>query len=371
MIRNYITIKLHGLNQERLLNNLSKNFQIYNIIRNNSNFIQFDVKYSQKKKIKKYLIEKNIEFSILENGLFSKVRNLFKSVGLITGIVLSILLYSLQYFFVWEIKVYGSENNQNIVNFTEKTLKSRLKTQINTKNIEILLKKEFNEISSISASIVGQTLIININPKVTPEEMEGNFQAIVAQNDGQITEIKLIQGTLNCKVGDIVQKGEILVFPYIIDSQGEKREVQPKAEIKADVWLKEKTIHYENYIKTERTNRKIEVSEVYVNKTLLYRQNKKIPFKEYEVEIFSHPLTKNLILPLTIKKYIYYQTETFQVYEPFEDCQDKIIEDTRLKTLIFLNKNEIIKEENFYIEKKIDCYEITYIITVNRNIGGS
>lgn len=370
MIRNYVTIKLHGLNQERILNNLSKKIQIFNINRENSTFVQFDIKYSQKKKVKKILQENNIDFTILENGLFSKFRNLYKSVGLIIGLALSIFLYIFQYFFVWEIKVYGTENYENIAKFTEKTLKSRLKSQIYTKNIEISLKKEFNEISSVSASIVGQTLIININPKNLPEEMTGDFQAITAQNNGQITEINLIQGTLNCKVGDIVKKGDVLVFPYIIDSQGEKREVKPKAEIKADVWLEGKTTHYENYIKTERTNKKIEISEVYVKKTLLYKQNKKIPFKEYEVEVISQPLTQNLILPLTIKKYIYYQTETFQVYEPFEECQDKIIEDTRLKTLIFLYKNEIIKKENFYIEKKLDCYEVTYIITVNRNIGG-
>src|SRR5699024_8221798 len=97
---------------------------------------------------------------------------------------------------------------------------------------------------------------------VLPEEMQGSFQPIVSDYDGMITHINLIQGTPNVKVGDIVQKGDVLVYPYVADGEGQVMPVLPRAEIKADVWLSENEVFYEYQIKQERTGRKIECGTI-------------------------------------------------------------------------------------------------------------
>lgn len=358
-------------NQEKIINKISKNVSIYNYKRQNDKYSEFEVDTKNKKNVQKFLKENNVEFELSgEKGYLNKIKKLLSSIGLICGIVLVCLIYSLQYFFVWKIEVNGIENNEEVERFIENNLSSKLKSRIDVKDIEILVKKSFDEVSSISVAIVGQSIVVNINEMVLPKEMTGNFLPLVSVEDGQITQINLIEGTLNCKVGDIVQKGDILVYPYVIDSQGQKREVSPKAEIYADVWLSETISHYDYCLKRERSGKKIVNSQVLLYDKVVYNNKKDVSFNDYEVEVEEEYLTKNLILPLKLKKTTYYEMSTFEVSQPFYEYKDEIIENTRLKALQFLKKNEIIKSENFSVNEEPNVSRVTYTITVTRNIGG-
>ncbi len=75
-------------------------------------------------------------------------------------------------------------------------------------------------------------------------------------------------------------------------------------------------------------------------------------------------------MPIYKKTTVYYETVAIEIKENFEDAKDRIIEKARQKTLIFLQENEIIKEENYNIRESGGIYQIDYLITVNRNIGG-
>lgn len=370
-MKNRTKIKIKGLNQEKIINNIAKNLKIYNLKREENNCSEFEIDLKNKKKISTILSQNNIEIlQTSDKGLLYNLRKIFTSVGILCGIILTSIVYFIQYFFVWKIEVFGIENNEEIAIFIEENIPSKLKSNINTKNIEISVKEHFEHVSSISAAIVGQSLIININEAVLPEEMEDSFSPLISQENGLITQINLIQGTLNCKVGDIVQKGDVLVLPYMIDSQGEKRDVKPKADIYADIWLSVTTTHYDYYLKTERTGRSLTHSQVILGDKVIYEHKKELKFSQYESEKSEHWLNNNLILPLKIKKIVYFETETFEVCEPFDDVKEQIIANTRSKALQFLKKNDIIKEEGERIKEAQGCYNVTYTITVTRNIGG-
>ena len=370
MIRSRASIKVKGLNQERVINNISKKITIFNLKRKDD-VSEFEVEYKNRKIIKKMLSQENLKIvSTSYSGIVYSIKKLTSSFGVLLGIIVSILCYITQYFFIWKVEVNGIENSEEITKYIENNLKSRLKTQINTKNMEIEVKKQFKEVSSISSAIIGQSLIVNVNKAVLPDEMKNEFYELKSNFDGVITQIKLIQGTLNCHVGDIVKSGDILVYPYVFDSQGEKRNVQPKAEIIADVWLTTTETHYDYLIKTERTDKKIVSTQVYLGNILLYDQKLNCSFSEYESETEEKILTKNLILPFKIKKTTYYETQTFEINENFLDNKMQIIEDIRSKTLLFLDKNEIIKCENCVVNDTINSHTINYTITVSRNIGG-
>ena len=364
-------VKVRSLNQEKIINKLSHQLKLFNYKRRGQNCFEFEVLSRDLKKTKEIILNDKCEIlSVSYLGVFKLLKKNTISYGIFLGVILMFILYCLQFPLVWKIEVYGIENGQKIEKFIKNNLKSRLKYQINTKEIEIKVRENFVEVSSISVGIIGQSLIANINTATIPDEMGNEFAPILSAQDALITSINLIQGTLNCKVGDIVQKGDVLVFPYIIDSQGETRAVKPKAEIIADVWIREKIKHFDTVLKTERTGKKIELSQVFLGDILLYSQNKKLNFEQYQEEISYQKLSKNLILPLNLKKITYFETKTLEINEPFNENKDKIIAETRNKALIFLNKNEIIKEESLLIKEETSCHEITYILTVSRNIGG-
>lgn len=370
-MKNRSKIVIKGLNQEKILNNLSKQVKIYNFRKNENFLCEFEVDYKNRKKVDKFLTESNVEvLSVDGKGVLNGLKKIFSSIGILFGLALCVLIYTLQYFFVWNINIYGLMETEEVKTYISNNLPSRLKSKINIKEIELGVRQKFKEVSSISVAIIGQSLIVNINQSQLPEELEGDFEVLKSSFDGQITEINLVQGTLNCKVGDIVKKGDILVFPYMVDSQGERRDVKPKAEIMADVWLSETTQHYDYFMTKKRTGKKITNSQIMLGNMVVYENNCKLEFAEYEVEESEEILTKNLFLPLRIKKKTYFETTTFEISQPFSEVKDEIVENTRQKALQFLQKNEIIKKENFVIKQGYNLSEVTYTITVTRNIGG-
>lgn len=363
--------KIKVLNQEKFLNKICKDFVLYNIKQKN-NFIQFEIEENYSDQMEKYLTENNVKIEqIKHKGWKKKLKYFLKKWGIIAGILCGIIFYFLQYAFIFRVDVWGCQNiqQQEIVKFINEQLPSNFKSSIDTNMLEIKLKENFKQISSVSVAIIGQSLVININEAILPEEMQDEFEPIVSMYDGLITQINLIQGTLNVKVGDIVQKGDILVYPYINDAEGEIMPVLPKAEIKADVWISEDEIFYEYQIKQERTGRKIEQWNITLFGLEIYSNINNNIFENYESEKTSFYLTKNNILPFVYNKTTFYETKTIEIIQSFEEEKDKVFEKLRQKTLISVSKNEIIKDEMVSVKQGGSVYYITFTLTVEKDIG--
>lgn len=371
--KNKTIFKIKGLNQERSFNNISKTVSIYNIKKEDDGTSQFEVDYKDAKKTKKFLEQQGFQIlSVTNHGILFKFKNLFTRYGIVAGLIFCLLFYLLQYNFILQVKVLGepSEIQSLIKEYVVDNLNSNFKYNIDTKEIENSIKTEFDQVSSVSVAIYGQTLLINYNPSTIPEEMRGEFDPIVSEYDGMITDIELVSGTLNVKVGDIVQKGDVLVYPYIIDTDGETRQVTPSAKITANVWFSESITHYDYRLETKRTGKKIVSSFVKLGDLVIYSHDKENNFQEYEVESYSQPLTKNLLLPFTLEKIVYYQTQTDEIIEPFEEVREEVIEKAREKTLIFLDKNAIIINENYIIKDAGSVHNVIYTITTSITFGG-
>lgn len=371
--KNKTIFKIKGLNQERSFNNISKTVSIYNIKKEDDGTSQFEVDYKDAKKTKKFLEQQGFQIlSVTNHGILFKFKNLFTRYGIVAGLIFCLLFYLLQYNFILQVKVLGqpSEIQSLIKEYVVDNLNSNFKYNIDTKEIENSIKAEFDQVSSVSVAIYGQTLLINYNPSTIPEEMRGEFDPIVSEYDGMITDIELVSGTINVKVGDIVQKGDVLVYPYIIDTDGETRQVTPSAKITANVWFSESITHYDYRLETKRTGKKIVSSFVKLGDLVIYSHDKENNFQEYEVESYSQPLTKNLLLPFTLEKIVYYQTQTDEIIEPFEEVREEVIEKAREKTLIFLDKNAIIINENYIIKDAGSVHNVIYTITTSITFGG-
>lgn len=361
-----------GLNQEKVFNLLSKEVKVYKIKREH-NRATFEVDSENEKKVYSILNNFNLSLNLLgQNGFKKKVKKFFSSIGLVIGCVICLFIYLIQYNFVLKIEVWGNEevSSSEIKSYANEILTSRFKGDINTKQVEEKIKKKFEVVSSVSVAIVGQTLVINLNEADIPSEMKGEFEPLVSQEDGIITKISLIQGTLNVKVGDIVKKGDVLVYPYIIDTDGEERKVQPQAEIEADVWLRKEYCHKDYVLKTQRTGRTSQVATVLLFGKEIYRYKSKIEFEFFEEEKNSQDLIINNIIPFKLERKICYELENVEIIKPFDENKSEILELARQNVLIFLKKNEIIKDEKYFVREGGGCHFVDYIITVSREIGG-
>ena len=363
--------KIKSLNKEKIFNKLSKIFNIYNI-KEYEGYTEFEVDENDGKKVEKFLLEnKSNILEIKHNGIKYKFFKILKMWGIISGCLMSLLFCFLQNLFVWKIDVWGCENikESEIIDFVKSSFTNYYKENINTKNIEIELKNNFEDISSVSVAIVGQSLIININEAIIPEEMQGEYEPLVSNYDGIITSIDLVQGTVNVKVGDIVKKGDVLVYPYIFDGDGERMPIQPKAEIKAEVWIKNEETFYEYQIKEIRTGNKIECSSVSLFGLEIYSNVNNNNFENYQTEKNSVFLSKNNFLPLVYTKITFYETKTIEIERNFEDEKENIIEKLRQNSLIYLTGNEIILNENCTINESNGIYFISFILTVEKDLG--
>ena len=374
MFKNRTRLTVKGLNQERALNELSKEVKIYQYSRQEQDLCQFEVEPRHARHTKKLLESQGLEvLSLSHHGILSKIKKLLYRYGVIAGIVIVLLFYCLQYSFVWRVEVWGSsaDNREQVQAFVKENMTSNFKSKIDLENLEILIRNNFDYVSSVSAAIVGQSLIVNLNEAVLPEEMEGQYNPIISEYDCQITEINLIQGTLLVNEGDIVQKGDVLVEPYIIDAEGNMRAVKPQADIKANVWLTGEATHYDYRIENVRTGKKVSTTEVLLGSLVLYQNNSDLPFKNYESTTRTRLLTKNNLLPLYLRVTDCYETNMVEIQEDFENVKDQVIEQARKNALIFLDKNAIIEDERYSCSSTGGCHIVKYVITASMNFGGT
>ena len=102
---------------------------------------------------------------------------------------------------------------------------------------------------------------------------------------------------------------------------------------------------------------------------MLYSDSSEISYVQYDSETTTRTLSKNLLLPLSLKKTVYYETVTEEIIEDFESVKEQLISKARENTLLFLQKDEIIKDENYTLTGGAGCHTITYTISVEKDIA--
>lgn len=370
-MKNYHYFEIKGLNQERFFNNLSKKYQIFEIKRLDKTHSSFKVRFLDGKKVKK-IIEAN-GFEILsekQGGIIFQACKLLTSYGIIAGILLSSVAYAIQYAFIQKIEVIGSENSPQICQFVEKNLNSKAKSRIDTSQIERMIKGNFDDVSFVSAAIIGQTLLINVKNSLLPSEMNNTFAPLVSQYDGVVTSIELIQGTSHVKVGDIIQKGQILVEGKVVDTSGESRNIAPRAKIYMDVWLEDEQTHYDEKVVTYKTGKSLTNVSATLFGHEFYTNGVVNTFETFESESRTQPLIKNNILPFFVTTTTYYETASETIKSTFEEQKDKFFALTKANCLQNISKNAIIRDEKYLTFEGAGFTTVRCVLTVTLCVAG-
>ncbi len=369
-MKNY-RFEISSLNSEKCINLITQKYEIFDFSKNDKNVI-FYCQNKDKENIEKIL--KKLNQKIYNKNYFGAlfhIKNIF-SIGIILGIFLSIILWGISTLFITNILVVGNYNftSKEIFEVLEnnKICKWKLKKDINIKSLQNNIEN-INHISYASVIIRGNSLIINVKEELTNSEVIniGNFDPIISIYDGQITSVKLIQGTLKVKVGDVIKVGDVLVEPYITKQTGEKISVEPLADIVCDVYVTSSLELKENQIKTQRTGNSITNFELYAFNLPIFKKQDDVHFKTFE-KVEKEIYVSNILLPIKRKEITYYETTTTKENINFEENKKTFIEQCKQIALLNFAKYDIIKNESYSIYKIDDTYTILYTLTLSKKI---
>lgn len=357
---NLARLKITGTNTNSIINYcVANNIQIKDIYKENSKEIELSISDKDLQKLLKLDLA-NYEVSYLSSTIRQKfVHFLVYRIGLIVGILLSIIFMFFMQNRLININIYGLnniDNNEVIEKINEYGIKRFSLMNFNKTDLEKYLAENFN-LSFVSIMTNGNTLIISAKEELP--DITKSYEPITAEYNMVITQINVYSGTSTKKVGDVVFAGDILVEPYEIINDN-KIEIAPCAEIKADVFYSDSYNYVENEEMKVRTgNSQIVSIEMNLGKYKILNNNYECKFENYEI-INCDNLITQYFLPIHINKIIAYETKMQTITHNFEEEKDAIIENLKKSVYSKVPSNIKIKSEDI----KINSTNYGNIITI-------
>ena len=177
----FVEIEVNGLNIEKFLNLLNKEGVFVSFV-NKIEFNNFCIKipYRDYKKFLEITGKLCYNISVKKITGFKKYLNFFKSrIALTIGIIVVAILTPFINLFLFQFNISGNKSitklqickvlNENNISVWW------LKQKINKKDVEKLLLREFENISLVSCSMIGNSLLINIKEKIIIDKNENDF----------------------------------------------------------------------------------------------------------------------------------------------------------------------------------------------------
>lgn len=197
-----------------------------------------EINSTNKKKFESLVNDKNFSFKEVKISHKEFVKRFAKNN--ITFILISILILLTTFFsnlFVFSIHIYGLENvkEEDVLSLLAKNgyTKYRLKSHFDLENVCYLIRNNENNVSFVSAVIVGSSLVINVNEKIDTSPYIYDYTPVVAPVDCIINSISFTSGTKLKSLGETVKEGDIIVAPYIMGASQDKIPVPAKAQVEA------------------------------------------------------------------------------------------------------------------------------------------
>jgi len=357
---------LKGYNADNLIKTLvSKKIKIYNLTFKNRTEFSFEIEDKYVAKTKKYLANFKTQQS------FTKLKKLpaflLANLGVILGVFIGSILFVFLSAFTWQIQVYGTEEltKADIVNvLKENNIKiGKINLQTNQQIEEILLNK-YDRIAQVSVIKEGTAIIINLSEKLV--YVEQNFEPITAISSGVITNVNVVTGTTNVKVGDFVNKGDILVLPFNINADGSKVNVKPLAEITATMFVVGKCEINEEEIEVYKTGKTIKTYNYKFKNINLFSGKTKNSFALFESSVYNENVTS--LIPFVRDVITFHELATKIVKKDLKAEEENL----KQKSLNLARKNmlagEILNEETQLINlgtKLIAISTITILGKIN------
>ena len=267
-LRGYLKIRISGYSPERFLNLCKhKEIEMWGLEANSNTYEMF-MTVKGFRKLKPILRKTKTRITILERYgvpfFFFKYRKRKLFFG---GIFLCIAIIFTLSRYIWNIEVKGNQTitDEVVIEYLKKTgvFHGMKRSDVNCEKIDTGIRKNFNEIIWVSASLEGCNIFIQVKENTDTfqvSQTEENPADLIATTEGTILEIVTRSGVPCVKEGDTVKTGDLLVSGTVevINDAGEViREEYKVAD--ADIYA-EVIIPYEDVCET------IYQEKVYTNK---------------------------------------------------------------------------------------------------------
>ncbi len=365
----------------KALNLLSSNSIKYHKVEiiNNGDIAIHISKMSSKRALEILNINK-IQYTIEKNAsIFSLVLSQKYRIGVIVGILLLFVSTYISSKFVWNIKIEGNENlTENEV--VELLANSGFELGLFIPSInydalqnEILLNN--SKISWVSLNINGNVATVKIKEtKKQDNDGKDTYKNVVASDDGQIVEIKVINGVKQVEKNKVVKKGELLISG-VYDSQSQGvRYTNASGEVYAIV-----SSNYDIVIDLQ-TNKKIYTGKVKTkNKIKIFSKVLNFSINNNKYNEFCDKIVKRkqikvfdkFILPVEIIQEKYYEYEILEISHTKQEAVDLAFVELKRKLDIDLKDAELISKsiKTYYTDNAVclNC-EIYYIKDIAKEV---
>ena len=161
-------------------------------------------------------------------------------VGVLVGVLISVLFLLLSSCVLWDVEVTGNtkmKSEQLLESLSSYNVKvGSVKSNIDTKTVEASLLKEYPELSWASINIYGMKAVLEVKenkekPKIIDDDVPMN---IVAKKDARIILVNGYSGTNVVKENDVVIAGDLLISGITINQDGSERLVRAKGKVFAE-----------------------------------------------------------------------------------------------------------------------------------------
>ena len=364
----YLYVRINAKNPEKLLNLCAaKGIGIWRVSVKN-NLIYFKIGIASFKKLRVFKRKIPCKIHITKKvGLPFFIAKNKKRYGMVCGFTLFIAIIYFMSGCVWNICISGNKNiksseilsSLNKIGIYEGAFIKNIDSE--EKRNELLLTQK--GLSWAAINIEGSKVTVDVSETKITEENQKNPSDFISSADGIIKKIEVKNGTTKVKVGDTVQKGQLLVSGIKEYDDGSVSFVRSRGNIYAEVNYSFETVQPINvteFIKTgEEQKRKI--LDFYGLKIPLFLGGVEAPYltKDEEQKISSG----ESYLPIKIVSRRFYKTKeiTYELRrEQAESRAMKKAEET-LKKLVdsgeILTKNHTVTvdNENLTVKTEIKC----------------
>lgn len=217
-LRGVLYIQIIGTAPERFINLCSnKKILIWNLTKVDGGF-EFYLSARNYKHLKPIARKTGLVPKIKDkSGLPFVLHKYRKRKGFFIGILFCAILIYIMSLFIWDISILGGSKYtpEAMIKFLNdnQVYTGIKKNLVDCQEIEETIRLTYKDIGWVSAEIKGTRLIIKITETNMPAPAQKAIEPshIIATKDGIIQEIVTRSGTPLVKIGDVVQKGDILV----------------------------------------------------------------------------------------------------------------------------------------------------------------
>ena len=375
----FVTIVVEGYFIEKFINIcIKKGILIWDIDREKFCILKAKIGIGDFKKIRQIAKTTKCKVSIANKKglpfLFARYKKRKIFVACI-AIVSAFIVFSST--FIWNVEIIGESklSKKDIVKTLEE---SGFKVGMRKKDIDktqVLSNFRYlrDDVSWIGMNIRGTNAIIevvDVSPK--PEVLNPNeICSIISDKQGVITNVIVNEGTPYVQIGDIVEKGMLLVGGWMEGKYTGTRYVHAEATIEATIWYsKKEKIYLKNQEKVrngeEEKKYALNLNNFKINfyKTVTKFKSYDTMSEENKLKIFS-----NIYLPISITKTTNYELNTVDVTYTIEQAKAIGVEKLGKELLDNIPEHENIlnKQINYYEQN--EYIEVELIYEVHEKIG--